>query len=102
MLQKKSRHGTWQTREFWLSSHYLLYAKVGANRGAAVDEGKPDAAIDLRRVTSQLPAGDDSTPASARSARQLKLVLRDGEISARIEAPAGGKPDQIELIENMV
>ena len=30
------------------------------------------------------------------------IVLRDGAISARIEAPAGGKPDQVELIENMV
>ncbi len=30
------------------------------------------------------------------------LVLRDGAISARVEAPAGGKPDQIALIENMV
>ncbi|GAB5375967.1 MAG: sugar ABC transporter ATP-binding protein [Acuticoccus sp.] len=30
------------------------------------------------------------------------LVLRDGEISARIEAPVGGKPDQVALIEKMV
>ena len=43
-LQKRSRYGTWQTREFWLHGHYLMYAKVGAADGA------PDAAIDLREV----------------------------------------------------
>ena len=30
------------------------------------------------------------------------IVLRDGEISARFDAPAGGKPQQVELIAGMV
>ena len=30
------------------------------------------------------------------------LVLRDGEVSARFDAPVGGKPDQLDLISNMV
>ena len=30
------------------------------------------------------------------------LVLRDGEVSARFDAPVGGKPDQLNLISNMV
>ena len=30
------------------------------------------------------------------------LVLRDGEVSASFDAPVGAKPDQIELISNMV
>jgi len=30
------------------------------------------------------------------------LVMRDGAITARIEAPAGGKPQQVELLSHMV
>ena len=30
------------------------------------------------------------------------LVLRDGEVSARFDAPVGNKPDQLDLISNMV
>ncbi|CAN5234579.1 sugar ABC transporter ATP-binding protein [soil metagenome] len=30
------------------------------------------------------------------------LVMRDGEITARFEAPPGGKPAQVELLEHMV
>ena len=30
------------------------------------------------------------------------LVLRDGEVSARFDAPVGDKPDQLDLISNMV
>jgi ribose transport system ATP-binding protein len=30
------------------------------------------------------------------------LVMRDGEITARIEAPAGKKPKQVELVQHMV
>ncbi|MCE2522713.1 MAG: sugar ABC transporter ATP-binding protein [Rhodobacteraceae bacterium] len=30
------------------------------------------------------------------------LVLRDGEVSAQFDAPAGAKPDQLDLISNMV
>ena len=30
------------------------------------------------------------------------LVLRDGEVSAHFDAPVGGKPDQLDLISNMV
>ena len=30
------------------------------------------------------------------------LVMRDGTITGRFEAPAGGKPDQVALIERMV
>jgi ribose transport system ATP-binding protein len=30
------------------------------------------------------------------------LVMRDGVIAARFEAPPGGKPQQVELIEHMV
>jgi ribose transport system ATP-binding protein len=30
------------------------------------------------------------------------LVMRDGAITPRFEAPAGAKPDQVALIEHMV
>jgi ribose transport system ATP-binding protein len=30
------------------------------------------------------------------------LVMRDGEITARFEAPPGGKPTQVELVRHMV
>ena len=30
------------------------------------------------------------------------LVMRDGTLTGRFEAPAGGKPDQVALIERMV
>ena len=30
------------------------------------------------------------------------LVMRDGEITARFDAPPGSKPSQVDLVENMV
>ncbi len=30
------------------------------------------------------------------------LVMRDGEVTARIPAPAGAKPSQVQLVEHMV
>jgi ribose transport system ATP-binding protein len=30
------------------------------------------------------------------------LVMRDGEITARFDAPPGGKPTQVELVRHMV
>ena len=30
------------------------------------------------------------------------LVMRDGAITARLEAPPGGKPQQVELLRHMV
>ncbi len=30
------------------------------------------------------------------------LVMRDGEVTARLDAPPGGKPQQIELLKHMV
>ncbi len=30
------------------------------------------------------------------------LVMRDGEVTARFDAPPGGKPDQVDLVAAMV
>jgi ribose transport system ATP-binding protein len=30
------------------------------------------------------------------------LVMRDGEVTARIPAPTGAKPSQVQLVEHMV